>query len=363
MRMRILIFSILLLLTNILTAQQLTNNDYGAYIKKYKSIAIREMQLYKIPASITLAQGMIESGCGKSVLAINTQNHFGIKCQKEWSGDTFLYDDDLEKECFRKYKSVDESYRDHSLFLTTRPRYAALFTLKLTDYKGWARGLKQAGYATNPDYPNILIRLIEANKLYLFDDSIAGSEELAINGRDEEVRQEQKVTTPKAHRPVKGATHDANQELSHAITKENNNITNEGRILFRKNYRMPVASDFKVLYTSDKGRKVYENYDKPFIFAKKDDTWYIIAKEFKIVTFQVYRHNDLRESDKILPGQMIYLKAKKRNNSEKTYKVKKGDSMYSISQMKCVKLQHLLKYNDLKVGDEPNPGVVVKLSN
>ena len=362
MKMRILIFSILLLLTNILTAQQLTNYDYGAYIKKYKSIAIREMQLYKIPASITLAQGMIESGCGKSVLAINTQNHFGIKCQKDWPGDTYLYDDDLEKECFRKYKSVDESYRDHSLFLTTRQRYAALFTLPLTDYKGWARGLKQAGYATNPDYPNILIRLIEANKLYLIDDSLADSEELAINGPEEKENLAKKGTNDKAHHPVKGATYDANQELSLAITNEKKNITNEGRILFRKNYRIPAVSDYKVLYTSDKGRKVYGNYDKPFIFAKKDDTWYTIAKEFRIITFQVYRHNDLRESDKIFPGQMLYLKAKKRNNSEKTYKVRKGDTMYSISQEKCVKLSLLLKYNELKVGEEPNPGFLLKLS-
>jgi len=368
MRLRIPIFFILLILSTFLTAQQLINSDYGAYIKKYKSSAIREMQLYKIPASITLAQGMIESGCGKSVLAIETNNHFGIKCQNSWPGDTFLYDDDKEKECFRKYKSVEESYRDHSLFLSTRQRYAALFTLPITDYKGWARGLKQAGYATNPDYPNILIRLIEANKLYLLDDPIADTEDLAINGPDEEVnkvevKKGEKRTSVKTHHPVKGATHDANQELSQAITKEKNNITNEGRILFRKNYSMPAASDFKVSYTSDKGRKVYDNYDKPFIFAKKDDTWYTIAKEFRIITFQVYRHNDLRESDKILPGQILYLKAKKRNNPERTYKVRKGDTMYSIAQEKCIKLSLLLKYNDLKVGEEPNPGFVVKLSN
>ena len=363
MRLRIPIFSILLLLSNFLTAQQLVNSDYGAYIKKYKSIAIREMQLYKIPASITLAQGMIESGCGKSVLAIETNNHFGIKCQNNWLGDTFLYDDDKEKECFRKYKSVDESYRDHSLFLSTRQRYSALFTLPLTDYKGWAKGLKQAGYATNPDYPNILIRLIEANKLYLFDTPDAHSEDIAINEADEEVKQVQKVTTTKAHRPVKGATYDANQELNQAITNEKKNITNEGRILFRKNYNMPVASDFNVLYTSDKGRKVYKNCDKPFIFTKKDDTWYTIAKEFRIITFQVYRHNDLRESDKILPGQILYLKAKKRYNSEESYKVRKGDTMYSISQEKCIKLSLLLKYNKLEVGEEPNPGFIVKLSN
>jgi len=160
MRVRIIFFSIFLLTTYFLKAQQLVNSDYGAYIKKYKSAAIKEMQLYKIPASITLAQGMIESGCGKSVLAINTMNHFGIKCQNDWTGDTYRYDDDEKNECFRKYNSVEESYRDHSIFLSTRSRYASLFTLPLTDYKGWAYGLKKAGYATNTDLANILIGLI-----------------------------------------------------------------------------------------------------------------------------------------------------------------------------------------------------------
>jgi len=181
MKFRILFFSFFLLITHYLAAQQLVNSDYGAYIAKYKSIAIREMKIYKIPASITLAQGMIESGCGKSKLAINTMNHFGIKCQNDWPGDTYLYDDDEKNECFRKYNSVDESYRDHSLFLTTRSRYAALFTLPLNDYKGWAYGLKKAGYATNPDYANILIRLIETNKLYLFDDSLLSPEDKTVN--------------------------------------------------------------------------------------------------------------------------------------------------------------------------------------
>jgi LysM repeat protein len=362
MRLRITVSFLFLLLPGILLAQKLTNADYAEYIKKYKQAAIREMQLYKIPASITLAQGMIESGCGKSVLAVNTQNHFGIKCQKEWTGDTYYYDDDEKNECFRKYNSVEESYRDHSLFLTTRKRYAALFTLPLNDYKGWAFGLKQAGYATNPEYPNILIRLIETNQLYLLDDTLA----VAANNEPQEKARvstpEKTVTSHKKKPAVKGATYDANHELNQAINNDKNAITNEGRIIFRKNYTMPAPSAYNVSYTTEKGRKVYENAGVPFIFAKKDDTWYTIAKEFRMMIFRVYTLNDLRDSDKIVPGQMIYLKAKKKKNDEETYKVKKGDSMYSIAQEKCIKLPLLLKYNNLQLGEEPAPGYVLKLA-
>ena len=340
MRIRLVSITLFLLITSFLNAQQLSNMDYGAYIKEYKSVAVREMKLYKIPASITLAQGMIESGCGKSMLARNTKNHFGIKCQNDWSGDTYLHDDDKEKECFRKYQDVDESFRDHSIFLTTRKRYSALFELPLNDYKGWAKGLKQAGYATNPDYPNILIRLIETNKLYLLDDTLVKPEAVAQN-----------VPSSKA-----------SDEIIQPDSKNGSTVNDEGYLIFSKNYKMPNASGYKVLYTSDLGRKVYGNSNVPFIFAQKDDTWYSIAKEFRILIFQVYRQNDLKKSDPITPGQILYLEAKKKNNSGGTYKVKKGDTMYSISQEKCIKLPHLLKYNYLQPGDEPNPGVVLKLS-
>ena len=125
---------------------------------------------------------------------------------------------------------------------------------------------------------------------------------------------------------------------------------------------MPDPSAFEIQYTSEKGRKVYENYNVPFIFAQKGDTWYTIAKEFRIMIFQVYRMNDLKKSDPIQPGQILYLEAKKKKNNDGTYKVKKDDSMYSISQDKCIKLKFLLKYNKLKPGEEPEPGYVLKLT-
>jgi LysM repeat protein len=142
------------------------------YVEKYKKIAIEEMKLTGIPASVTLAQGIHESGCGLSPLALNSNNHFGIKCHNEWTGITYHHDDDLPQECFRVYACAEESFKDHSDFLKTRPRYAFLFKLDPTDYKGWARGLKAAGYATNPKYPEIIIKLIEDYKLSDYDKGI-----------------------------------------------------------------------------------------------------------------------------------------------------------------------------------------------
>lgn len=331
MRFLLAIFTLFFLFSPISFSQKLTNADYPLYIQKYKNLAIREMQMFRIPASITLAQGLLESGCGKSELALATNNHFGIKCQKEWTGDTYYYDDDAPNECFRKYKTVDESFRDHSLFLTTRSRYASLFTLEVTDYKGWAKGLKQAGYATNPEYANILIKLIETHKLFQYD-------EVGPKPKENLIVEKKDVLPLKVE------------------------VKNEGKVLYRSDYQFPSKANFEVAYVSDMGRKVYENEGVPFIFANKDDTWHTIAKEFGIYSFQIYKQNDLLETDEVLPGQMLYLEPKNKKNHQKTYVVKKGDSMYSISQDKCIRLPLLLRYNNLKPGDEPTPGFMVKLT-
>ena len=140
------------------------------YIKKFAPAAVKNMRFYKIPASITLAQGVLESGYGESTLAKRANNHFGIKCHKEWRGRSIRHDDDEEDECFRSYKNPLKSYRDHSLFLVDRNRYNSLFELKRKDYKGWAKGLKAAGYATDPKYAEKLISLIERFNLTRFDE-------------------------------------------------------------------------------------------------------------------------------------------------------------------------------------------------
>ncbi|MDG2343358.1 MAG: glucosaminidase domain-containing protein [Flavobacteriales bacterium] len=168
MSKRIIKAFIFIFIPSLFYAQQ-ANNSRADYIKKYADAAVNQMLKHQIPASITLAQGILESGNGNSHLSVKGKNHFGIKCHKDWGGKKIFLDDDKKNECFRSYKSVSESYEDHSLFLTKYSRYKFLFDLKITDYKGWAKGLKKAGYATNPKYPELLIKIIEENELYSYD--------------------------------------------------------------------------------------------------------------------------------------------------------------------------------------------------
>lgn len=164
--MRTLGYVFIVLYSISVVAQEATSKDY---IRKYHKIAIDEMHAYGIPASITLAQGILESGNGNSDLAHKSKNHFGIKCHKNWSGPKVYHDDDAKNECFRKYRKVSDSYRDHSEFLKNRDRYAFLFDYKMTDYTAWAKGLKKAGYATHPEYAEKLINLIERLDLAQYD--------------------------------------------------------------------------------------------------------------------------------------------------------------------------------------------------
>ena len=171
MKNQLIIFSFLLiyLILPLNIYSQTRNKKYEEYIDQYKSLAIDQMNRYKIPASITLAQGLLESGAGRSTLAINSKNHFGIKCGSDWSGRSVRHTDDAKNECFRAYSHVKDSYEDHSKFLRNRPRYSSLFDLDITDYKGWAHGLKRAGYATDPQYAYRLINIIELYNLDKYD--------------------------------------------------------------------------------------------------------------------------------------------------------------------------------------------------
>ena len=168
--MKTLKFFLILIISCLSLQAQTRNKQYEDYIKKYRELAVEEMKKYHIPASITLAQGLLESGAGQSTLARKSNNHFGIKCGSDWRGKTVSHDDDARGECFRAYKHPKESYEDHSKFLAGRSRYASLFKLKITDYKGWARGLKKAGYATNPRYADQLIGIIELYELHKYDE-------------------------------------------------------------------------------------------------------------------------------------------------------------------------------------------------
>jgi uncharacterized FlgJ-related protein len=287
------------------------------YIEKYKDIAIKKMKEYKIPASITLAQGVLESGNGNSRLARKANNHFGIKCHKNWNGKKFRLDDDKRRECFRKYKSVEESFSDHSYFLTQRSRYSFLFKLDITDYKGWAYGLKKAGYATNPKYPQLLIKIIEENKLYKFDQTTASS------------------SKPK---------------------KKKDEI-----ITYDPNFILPSEEDFEAIEIGGNNRQIFTNNGVKFIFAQKDDTFYEIAQDFEIYTWQVYKYNDLKKSSKIKEGQIIYIQPKKKKGNIKFHVVKEHETIYSISQLYGIKLKQLHKKNKMPEGSKPQVGQKLKL--
>jgi hypothetical protein len=268
------------------------------YVDMWSAVAVAQMQAYKIPASITLAQGILESGNGNSALAREANNHFGIKCH-EWKGETFHMDDDKADECFRKYTTADESYKDHSLFLTGRTRYAKLFELEMTDYKGWAKGLKDAGYATNPKYPEQLIELIERLKLDRYDGlsdpgDKPGSEMLAAQLEAEKAEKEQ-IESAKAN--AKGAQSWASAYQAHSVKTHKNKVN--------------------------------------YIVARKGDTYYKIAQEFELGMWQLYRYNDFGpKKDLLEEGDIVYIQPKRHRAKEKnaTYTASKSTTLAAISQ-------------------------------
>lgn len=265
------------------------------YIDNFKDEAVKEMLMYNIPASITLAQGMLESGNGNSDLAVYANNHFGIKCHNEWNGPTFTKDDDAKDECFRKYTSVLDSYTDHSNFLKSRTRYADLFELKRTDYKGWAKGLKETGYATDPRYTQRLLELIDAYKLYQYDQ-----------------------------------------------VDELPNIT--------------VAADKPSSPETMEARQIFRFHFIKYIIVKPGDSFYKIAVDTDKDLWQLYRFNDLEPGAKLIAGQKLYLQPKRNKAKEPFHVVKKGDTMKSISQLHGIKLKKLYKKNNMKMGEEPLVG-------
>lgn len=289
------------------------------YINLYKDIALEEMNMYRIPASITLAQGILESGHGNSSLAKKANNHFGIKCHKGWTGKTFHMDDDEENECFRKYKSPYDSFKDHSIFLSTRNRYAFLFDLEITDYEGWAYGLKKAGYATNPKYPQLLLKIINEYELHLYD--LQYNKEIASRYR------------PKVER-----------EVSTRYTKAS-------------------PEDFKAISIGAAQREIYENNGVKFIYTKKDDTFSKIANDFNIYSWQLYSYNNLNKKDQLVEGQMLYLESKKKKGDKPYHIVQAGETLADISQLYAVKIKKLCKYNTLDDEAVLFPNQKIQLQN
>ena len=265
------------------------NARYQQYIEQYRDIAIEQMLKWKIPASITLAQGLLESAAGQSSLAVKGNNHFGIKCHG-WTGRTVYRDDDRQNECFRAYGSAYESYEDHSRFLATGQRYRSLFALKITDYEGWARGLKAAGYATNPRYAQSLIDIIKNYNLSQYDKARSYDRFIVGHAHDNSV---------------------GGQPL-HPI------------YIFNKNY---------------------------YLYARQGDTFKSIAEEVDISYRKLARYNERDKRDRLEQGEVVWLK-KKRTKAPKEYKhqvhvIAPGESMYTIAQKYGIRLKSLYKLNRL----------------
>lgn len=277
-------------------AQMRWNSAYQNYIDEYKDLAIEQMLKHRIPASITLAQGLLESGAGRSSLATRGNNHFGIKCH-DWKGASMRRDDDAPNECFRVYDSPRESYEDHSKFLQ-RKRYQRLFSLSITDYKGWARGLKACGYATNPRYAEQLISVIELYKLHQYD----------------KAKNYDKFRLEHSGGAI---------GLTHAIYSYN------------KNY---------------------------YIKVRKGDTLNGISKEVGISVRKLAKYNEIDRDAILHPGDVIYMKKKQKHATKeykkRTHRVRAGESMYSIAQFYGMRLKYLYKKNNLdpdytpRIGDE-----------
>lgn len=298
----ILVFLISINLFALPAPYRISRNEY---IEKYKDEAIFSMNKYGIPASIKLAQAMLESDNGNSELAKKANNHFGIKCHSGWNGPSVRIDDDEKNECFRKYKNELESYNDHSEFLSGRARYSFLFELDRTDYKAWARGLKKAGYATNPKYPELLIRIIEDNNLHELDKPTG--------------------------KPV------------FTLKPKHKNDQSSGEVSINVADQVMKINNVK------------------YILSKPGDTYKSIAERNDVMPWQILKYNDLEKNSGINAGEIIYLQPK-RNNGNKEYHVAQiSETMEDISQQYAVKLKKLYKKNNMQPGSQPVPGQKISL--
>ncbi len=284
------------------------------YIEKYAPTAVSEMHRSGVPASITLAQGLLESGSGRSTLATNGNNHFGIKCHKNWKGATIHADDDRKNECFRSYKSADESFRDHSDFLRYSDRYKFLFELDRTDYKGWAYGLKQAGYATDPAYASKLIKYIEDYDLARFDT----------------LSQEEEATLPKSPLQIEEAV---------AVVPGASSA---------------VVVEADELYRFSLSRQMYAKNGVPFVYAAEGETYSSIAKNYHLFCKEILRFNDLKKEQPLSAGEVVYLQPKKKAAPEglDLYIVAEdGEALRDICQRFALRESAVRKLNGFSSGE------------
>ena len=303
--------------TFIFAQSQRLSDKYINYIKKYYPLAQQQQKMHGIPASITLAQGLLESQCGESRLAKVGNNHFGIKCNG-WTGDTILKDDDKINDCFRRYARAEDSFSDHSAFLK-RKRYAPLFNLKKDDYAAWARTLKKCGYATDPAYPDKLIRLIETYQLYKYD---------------------------KNETPLFADNSKSKNKVDTKYTDENITINDE-----------QLATEIGNAHVIRRRWGIY------YVVAHEGDTFASLAKELNVKEKNLAKFNDLHKDDAIAPGETIWIEQKEKEAAmgNNQYTAKQGDTLHSISQYYGIRLKNLAKMNKLKENSIITPGTVIIL--
>ncbi len=320
------------------------------YIAQFAKIAVEEMQLYRIPASITLAQGLLETADGQSELAQNANNHFGIKCKKEWQGETYRYTDDAYMECFRKYDSPRDSYRDHSKFLAERPYYKALFKLDIYDYKAWSHGLKKAGYATNPRYAPLLISKIEKYNLDQFDrvsPDMVDAKLLELYPNLANIMVEEEVIEMVPKEPI-----EIIEDKVIVASNENEQLKDaEEKILKAPAHRQHPLERIQR----------HPNRNLKYIHVQKGETLSSLAKQYKLSTDDLATFNDLDNPNLIKIDQMLFIQKKKNKGNTKTYIVQVGDDLHSISQDQGIRLSSLLKRNRLEKGDTISVGQVIYL--
>lgn len=286
------------------------------YVDTWSHTAMENMIAHKIPASITLAQGILESGSGNSDLARLANNHFGIKCH-DWKGETMYKDDDKKNECFRKYGSAEQSFSDHSDFLTKRQRYSDLFMLEITDYKSWAKGLKTAGYATNPKYPDLLIDLIESLELDKFD-------KLTLNSPN---KSGNVLAKKEKNKPV---------EKTVTVTAEKVNTKQSQN-----------KQEVEVTLGKTRETSIHTNKVK-YVVAKKGDTYYKIAEEFGMTLRQIQKYNDVKKGNTVLrPGDIVNIHPKRSKGKEEFKTYAKDMTILEIAQNEGVKVESLVKLNHL----------------
>lgn len=336
------IISVLVCLT--VSASQVPKSDRSPqeiYVEQFATLAVEEMYRSGVPASITLAQGLLESRYGLSELAVKGNNHFGIKCHNSWNGKKIYYDDDRKGECFRKYSSPEQSYRDHSDFLRYRDRYKFLFDYKITDYKSWAHGLKKAGYATDPSYASKLIRIIEDYKLYEYDRKPASFARADRRAKASSVhKKERKTKTPKVIIPEVIPEPPSQIDVSEHLTDEQ-----------RHDFHFSMS------------RPVYTRNGVPFVKAMEGESYSGIAAGNNLFLREILRFNDLDADQPLSPGTEVYLKQKKGQAVKGLEKhvVEEGETMRSIAQRYGVRMKNLYKINGMADSDAPREGDILKL--